>query len=387
MRFVNQGICGATLILAAGAASAQSSVTLYGVADTFVQYMNNGGKGSFAERSGGSTGSMIGFKGTEGLGGKLKAVFDLETGFNINNGGLVADSSVLFYRQAWVGLKHDDYGSLTFGRQYQPSFWAVYYAEPFRGNEVLSPLSAFDLAAASDRNSLATQYAPGRISNTIFYQSPNMRGVKLYAMYGFPTTSSQPIPTKSGNMLDLAVSYQGYGLYAALAYLKQHGGQETAQLAPQPLPATTFDLVGTDHYTAALAYRFGIVNLQFNYTYSRPADISPNAMVTVVPGRVTLPLASIAHSLSYMELGATIQASAADEIELAVLQRSVRGAHDNSIGYEIGVDHHISKRTSLYSRVGYIKNNGTATVTWPGNSANGPGASQTLFAVGISHLF
>ena len=126
MRFMSQGICGATLILAAGGAAAQSSVTLYGVADTFVQYLDNGGKHSFSERSGGSTGSLFGLKGTEDLGNGLKAEFDVETGFNINNGAFFADTTAMFYRQSWVGLKHDTYGSLTFGRQYQPSFWAVY---------------------------------------------------------------------------------------------------------------------------------------------------------------------------------------------------------------------------------------------------------------------
>ncbi|MCG5076179.1 porin [Paraburkholderia tagetis] len=387
MRFINQGICGATLALAAGSVAAQGSVTLYGVADTYIQYLNNGGSGSVSERSGGSTGSMIGLKGSEDLGGKLRAIFDLEAGYNTNNGTFLADSSALFYRQAWVGIQHESYGSLTFGRQYQPSFWAVYYAEPFRGNEVLSPLSAFDLAAATDRNTLATQYAPGRISNTIFYRTPNMGGVKLYAMYGFPASQSQPVRMTTGNMLDVALTYQGYGLYAALAYFKQHGGTETAQLAPQPLGATTFDLVGTDHYTAALAYRLGIVNLQFNYSYARTSDVASNAVVPVVPGRVNLPLSSLAHSLSYMEFGATIQATAADEIQLAALQRNVRGAHDNSVGFEAGIDHNISKRTTLYARAGYIKNNGTATTTWPGYTATSKGASQTLVAVGINHRF
>ncbi|WP_028219734.1 porin [Paraburkholderia oxyphila] len=387
MHFAIRGLCGAAFAVAAGSAAAQSSVTLYGVVDTFVQYMNNGGSGSVSERSGGSTGSMVGLRGSEDLGGKLKAVFDLESGFNVNNGGLMADTSVLFYRQAWVGLRHDDYGTLSFGRQYQPSFWAIYYAEPFRGDEVLSPLAAFDLASASDRNTLATQYAPGRLSNTIFYQSPKVYGMKLYAMYGFPTTSTQPVPTTTGNVVDVALSYEGYGLYAALAYINQHGGKETLQLAPAPLAASTFDLVGTEHYTAALAYRIGIVNLQFNYNYARPNDVAANSLVTVVPGRVSLPLDSLAHSLSYMELGATIQASSADVIELAALTRNVRGAHDNSVGFEVGVDHNISKRTSLYARAGYIKNNGTATVSWPGYTANTAGASQTLVAVGVSHRF
>src|SRR5579863_10315165 len=135
MRFVMKGICSAVLIVAAGGASAQTSVTLYGAVDVFGQYLMNGsgtkggpgtayvpGTHSFSGRSGGSAASMFGLKGTEDLGGGLKAIFNVENGFNVNNGTFFADSTALFYRQSWVGLRHDDWGQLTFGRQYQPSF-------------------------------------------------------------------------------------------------------------------------------------------------------------------------------------------------------------------------------------------------------------------------
>jgi general bacterial porin, GBP family len=178
MRFISQGICGATLALVAGGAmAADSSVTLYGVADTFVQYLDNGGTHSYSERSGGATGSQFGLKGNEDLGGGLSAQFDVETGFNINNGTLFADTTSLFYRQAWVGLRDDKYGSLSMGRQYEPSFRVVYPSDPFRANEVLSPFSADVLAV--DRNTLSTQYDAGRASNSVLYQSPNLAGLQL----------------------------------------------------------------------------------------------------------------------------------------------------------------------------------------------------------------
>ncbi|OAJ51631.1 porin [Paraburkholderia ginsengiterrae] len=373
MRSISKSIFAATMALAAGSAAAQSSVTLYGVADVFIQYLNNGGKSSVFERSGGSTGSMVGLKGTEDLGGGLKGVFDLESGFTINNGGLFADSSTLFYRQAWVGLKQDKYGTLTFGRQYQPSFWAVYPTDPFRGNEVLSPLSAIILAAATDHNTLATQFVPGRISNTLMYQSPDVAGAKLYAMYGFAATATQPIPSTSGNMMDIALTWQGAGLYAAMAYMNQQSGEETIAGLPRSL-----NLLRTEHFTGAVAYRIGIVNLQFNYGYTRPANAAPGSMAALL---------GAGHALSTAELGATIQATAADSIEAAVVHRNVRGAHDNAVGFQLGVDHNISKRTSFYARAGYMKNNGSSTTSWPGISVTEPDASQTLVVVGMTHRF
>lgn len=373
MRFISKGIFATSLALAAGSAAAQSSVTLYGVADTFLQYLNKGGASSVSQRSGGSTGSMVGFRGKEDLGGGLKAVFDLESGFNINNGASFADTTALFYRQAWIGLQQDKYGTLSFGRQYQPSFWAVYPTDPFRGNEVLSPLSAADLAAASDRHTLAVQYAPGRISNTIFYQSPNVAGAKLYAMYGFAATATQPIPTTSGNMIDVALTWQGAGLYAAVAYLNQHSGVETIAGLPRSL-----NLLGTEHFTGALAYQIGIVKLQFNYSYARPKDAAPGSMAALL---------GAGHALSYGELGATIQATDADEVQFAVVERDVRGVHDNALGFQVGVDHNVSKRTSFYARAGYIKNNGSSMMSWPGISVTEPDASQTLVAIGMTHRF
>ncbi|MBP0591510.1 porin [Paraburkholderia sp. LEh10] len=371
MRCISIGICGASLLMAAGGAAAQSSVTLYGVADVFVQYLRNGSQHTFSERSGGSSGSNFGLKGSEDLGGGLKAVFTLENGYNIANGGFFVDSSAMFYRQAWVGLNHEKYGSLTFGRQYQPTFWAVYPSDPFRGNEVLSPLSA--AASTVDRNTIATQAASGRSSNSIVYQSAVMAGVKLYAMYGFSATTTQPVPTSTGNILDLAVTYSGAGLFAAAAYQKVHAGTETLPSLP-----TALNLLSTERFTGALAYRIGIVNLQANYTYNRSTDAPAGSLAARL---------NAAHSYSIAEVGATIQATSADTFEIAGIQRKARGVHDNTLGIEVGADHNLSKRTTLYARAGYMKNNGVATMSWPGITASGPNASQTLVALGMAHRF
>lgn len=377
MRCIGKGLMGASLLIAAGGAAAQSSVTLYGTADVFVQYLGNGAVHSWSERSGGNTGSNIGFKGSEDLGNGLKAVFTLENGFNINNGAFFVDSSTLFYRQSWVGLNDEKYGSLTFGRQYQPTFWAVYPTDPFRGDEVLSPLSA--AADAVDRHTLATQSATGRSSNSIVYQSPVVGGLKFDAMYGLATTVTLPVPQSVGNILDLSLMYSGYGFYAGLAYQNQHGGTESLPGLPVlPGQPAGLNLLGTERFTGALAYRIGIVNLMFNYTYNRSKDAPAGSMAALL---------GAAHSYGIAELGATIQASAADTIEIAGIERDTRGAHENTPGVEVGVEHLLSKRTTIYARAGYMKNNGTATMSWPGVSVSAANASQTLIALGMTHRF
>ena len=93
-----------------------------------------------------------------------------------------------------------------------------------------------------------------------------------------------------------------------------------------------------------------------------------------------------AHPNAVAQVGATIQASAADSIEVAAIDRQVRGVHDETWGFQLGYDHLISKRTTLYARAGYLKNIGTAVVSWPGYAAPA-GSSQTMALVGITHRF
>src|ERR1700748_2322615 len=103
---------------AATAAQAQSSVTLYGLIDAGVTYVNstktaNGGHSLIAEQDGataGLSGSRWGMRGNEDLGGGLAAIFVLESGFSYNN-GTSGQGGALFGRQAFVGLSSTQYGT------------------------------------------------------------------------------------------------------------------------------------------------------------------------------------------------------------------------------------------------------------------------------------
>ena len=376
MRFAKRGMCGITLALMAGGASAaDSSVTLYGVADTYLQYLDNGGTHTWSQKSGGSTGSLFGLRGNEDLGGGLSAEFDVEAGFNLNNGTLYADPSVLFYRQSWVGLNDEKWGELTFGRQYEPTYRVIYPTDPFTLNQDLSPRTA--AALAPDRATLSNQFETGRASNSVLYQSPRLGGVQLYGMYAFSSTSASPVPENIGNQLNVGAYYAGYGLYAGIAYANQHAGTATYTFANVITPVQ-LGLLDTKRYVGALAYHIGLVNLQFNYSYSQVGD---------APARSTAALLGTAHSFDVMELGATILATVADTIEIAAVQRNVRGVHDNALGFQAGLDHSISKRTSVYVRAGYIKNNGSSTQSWPLVTVSEPGTKQVMAAVGMTHRF
>ena len=100
----------------AAGAQAQSSVTIYGIVDSGISYVSNsGGHSAWIFDTGVPQGNRLGFTGTEDLGGGMKALFRLENGFNLNN-GQDSENGTMFNRQAFVGLKSDQYGALTLER-------------------------------------------------------------------------------------------------------------------------------------------------------------------------------------------------------------------------------------------------------------------------------
>ena len=106
----------------AGAASAETSVTLYGIADVSMRYVNtsSGSTGQDGSRismeNGAISNSRWGLRGSEDLGDGNRAFFRLEQGFNVQNGNS-SSSGKTFNRLAYVGLDGGKIGALTLGLQ------------------------------------------------------------------------------------------------------------------------------------------------------------------------------------------------------------------------------------------------------------------------------
>ncbi len=189
-------------VCACGAAEAQSSVTLYGVADVNVEYVNhvaaipsaaNGfnpgqGKKVFREDAGGYSGSRWGLRGTEDLGGGLKSVFVLESGFNSDT-GTMQQGGRLFGRQAFVGVE-TQYGQFTLGRQYSSLFGTLANFVPARYATQYEPVGV--VAGANFRQDNAAQY------------KGSFGPVNVSATYSFGVGTTLPqvnpgIPAAGGN--------------------------------------------------------------------------------------------------------------------------------------------------------------------------------------------
>ena len=160
------------------AAHAQSSVTLYGLIDAGVSYVNHAGTNSKSLTKyddGVAQGSRWGIKGSEDLGGGLKAIFTLENGFNSGNGTL-GQNSREFGRQAFVGLSKDGMGTVTFGRQYSLSTDVL--GAYTTGSNTVAGNYAFHINDVD-------QLTSSRIDNSVKFTSANYSGLTFGALYGF----------------------------------------------------------------------------------------------------------------------------------------------------------------------------------------------------------
>src|SRR5450830_727082 len=195
------------VLAASGAAMAQSSVTLYGLIDTFatdVKFGNGTGvKAPSATtavalagttqgllQSGGVNGSRWGLKGSEDLGGGLKANFDLQQGIAIDTGAY--SSALAFDRAAWVGFS-GDFGAVKLGRV--PT--AFYDAEGGFDGVFNSALSAgavaFRTASGADTSFEKSNYG-SRFDNSARYETPNLSGFTGVVQYGLTENKALAVP-------------------------------------------------------------------------------------------------------------------------------------------------------------------------------------------------
>jgi len=264
-------------MFAASAAHAQSSVTLYGLVDAGIAYVNNvqngapsHGSGKVSLQSGNISGSRFGLRGSEDLGGGLHAIFLLENGFNINNGAL-GQGGRIFGRQAYVGLSADQYGTLTMGRQYDSM---VDFVAPLSGTAGTFGDSGF--AHVYDNDNLNHTV---RFSNSVKFTSNDYQGLKFGGLYAFSNSTSFAVD----RAYSAGVSYNNGPLRFAAAYLQVNGSNAASSPAgtanqnvaadPSEFRSTT----GAGNLTAdvqrtagaALGYTFGPAAVNFVYTHSR----------------------------------------------------------------------------------------------------------------------
>jgi predicted porin len=340
------------VLAASGAAMAQSSVTLFGIVDTGIAYVNHDANGDsrYGVGTSGNATSRLGLRGTEDLGGGLKAGFWLEGEIFGDDGNA---SGFNFKRESTVRLS-GNFGEVRLGRELTPTF---------RGGSKYDLFSATGVgqfmgykAWSTTGGSFGADANTIRKDNMVSYSSPNFSGFTGNISYAFDEKAVAG--TKGGRYAGGNVGYDNGPLSVTLAY------------------GTTKGAAGGDRDEASIgaSYNFGVakvVGLAQQIKY-KPEVGSSEKFNNYLLG-VSAPVGGVGE----------VKAQYALYDQKAIDSK----AHQFSLGYV----HNLSKRTALYGTVSYIKNKDASNL---GLQAKGvysgsvmAGTNQTGVQFGIRHAF
>jgi predicted porin len=336
--------------LFAGAASAQSTVTLFGIVDAGYARLSAkttaGSKSVQGITNSGLNSSRLGFRGVEDLGGGLKAGFWLEGALSNDDGNAAGYN---FQRRSTVSLM-GNFGEIRLGRDYVPSFWNTTVYDPFGTNGIGSS-NALNMSGKIGAN--ATNDV--RSNNTIGYFLPgDLGGFNGQVQIGFgENVSGGP---KTNNYVGFRLGYTAGPISAHGAYGKTEGATDAAD----------------DKYlNFGASYDFGVVKPMVMIAQAKNGG---NGKITAVEVGATAPLGQ-------------------GELRAAFSRYDIKNSKDDWRKLAIGYGYNLSKRTQLYSTYARVSNKGAQNVI-VSNNGLGFGSATILggknasgVELGIRHLF
>lgn len=359
--------------LFAGVAHAQTSVTLYGIADGNVRFDHTAIGTLKSVGSGGESGSRWGLRGTEDLGNGIRANFVFEQGVDLSDnsvpqGDVAATTSGnaasstggrMFSRTATVGIGSAAAGDLRVGRAYTP-FYNLW--------------SALDVMGAGLAGGAQNYIALGvgtRFDNAIYYDSPKVYGLQLTGAYrlGESTTSTATAAKTGNNAGNLALTYAAGPILAGYSFLSAKNAADNNTTRSQ---------------VAGLAYDFKVAKL--------------SGLWSNVRNDTTIRIRSYGLGVSVPIQAFNLFAQVARVDNRYDVNNSAL-KNDDSTFFGVGANYSFSKRTDVYTSWAKFKNKNNATVrvqdasnfglqTIAGTTANvTPGFDPWSAQVGIRHRF
>ena len=336
-----------------GVASAQtaSNVTLYGIADAGVEFATHspGGNGGTAVRvsSGNMSGSRWGLRGVEDLGGGLKGIFTLESGFDIDT-GMSGQGNRLFGRQAFVGLQ-GDFGAVTLGRQQ---------------NALYDLFGAYDPMGVGPKYSLNSVDSGfnGRADNAVKYTG-KFGGLTGTAFYSTGVNNNGEVPGnyKAARNIGAGLAYNAGAFSIGTAYDQIQSG--TPAISDRAVKRLA---IGT-------SYDFGPAKVFAGYRWMRDDGIASAA--------------TAATRNNVYWLGGLYRVTPALSLTGAAYYTDVHESNNDSWMFVLSADYAFSKRTDAYLNVGYVTNKGASNLGLNGAGTAVAGANQTGAIAGIRHRF
>ena len=324
--------------LAAAPAFAQTHVTMYGIADAYMYNTDGRSTTKTGIDSGGLSGSRLGFRGTEELGGGLKGVFNYEFGTKIDgNSGLSGT------RQAYVGVA-GGFGTAVLGRLQAPGYYAA-------GDMDMSGAAWFSPMVAQAQAAGATIISgePARLNNAVAYISPTWGGFSFTGAYSF---GEQNNGSRQG-VVGLGAKYAVGGLDVRAVYhgLQNIGGVKTADV---------------NEFFVGASYDFTALKLSASY---QRQDVQRSDQ-----------------DWNQGQLGVSFKVGSAGELYgLVSMSKREKVDSSRSVGFGVGYNHNLSKRTTAYAGFGYLDND--KAVESVSFASDVSGDRVTTVGMGLRHKF
>ncbi|MGU7783289.1 porin [Burkholderia sp. PU8-34] len=350
--------CFATSIAGLGTvAHAQSSLTIYGITDASILYSSHstGTKAKqFSFADGGWSPDIFGLKGSEDLGGGLKAQFDLQSGIGLGTGAFKFSNGGMFGRQAWVGVSSNNIGTVKAGLQFSPFFQSISGTDPRGFAQFASGLIAY-----ADNIGQTGVFS----SNTVSYTSPSIAGVQVSGAYALGGVAGE---FANGRQYSGRLLYDMNGLQINAAFLKSEGGNNPSVPAATNLPVWG-RMVGASYTIGSLTMRAAFMSFKRGNQH-----VLGNTNVYGAGGWYYLTPFWLANAGVWFS-------------------RDQNNGANHSILAGVGMQYLLSKRTSLYTQVGWVRNHGVMgtglAVSGTNNIAGLPAGTAEAVNIGIKHTF
>jgi predicted porin len=374
----------------AGAACAQSSVTLYGVLDTGLLYQSTSGPAlvpsaaSAAKyvspgkvvglKDGGIYSSGWGMRGTEDLGDGYTVSFKLQGSFQSTSGaGQLSDTagvSAIFNQYAMVGVS-GPFGSFDAGRQIVPMIWAMEDTDARHAQYFGSILTAWigmNQAAGWVPTSTNAQIGALYDSNALVYHSPNFHGATAEFEYAPGGVAGQ---IQGGTRESAVLRYAYDGLHLAAVYYNGHDTNPYPATYPTT-PATP--ATGNDNnrfYYLGARYTLKGLTASASWALGKNPSNTNRADLELLSGGLgyaITPQLGVTSGIYYLRSLSSLAPGHSTEISLAV-------------------DYSLSKQTTLYTEVGHVNNRGIMNQMIVYGSFVAPDANTTAVMIGMRHSF
>jgi predicted porin len=379
-------LAGAIFAACSTGASAQNSVTLYGLLNVGLGYTNNaGGHSQFQMTESNILGNRWGLRGTENLGGGLSTIFVLENGFVITNGAL-DQGGAEFGRRAYVGLSSTQYGTVTLGRQYDS---AIDYTYMFEASDIWLPYFGVHPGDLDNLN------GTNRINNSIKYQSVNYNGLQFGGIYSFGGVAGE---FSRNQIWSIGANYSHGPFVIGAAYLNAKDPNYSF-FGSLPNSSTTASNMSYSPvysgYASAKTQQIAIAGASYNYAATTFALVYSNTQFKDIGALANLPATGAGGTAKFNDVEFSIRQQVTAQLLLGVDFNYLKGYDVNQARYTqggLGLDYFISKRTDFFADVMYQHASGTDST---GNKAVAdlyfaPPSStqnQVVTVVGMQHRF